>query len=110
MFKLEKIATVVWPVKVDVPADGGRTLSHTFDAVFSVLDQDEMDALVQECRGDDRKMLLRVIKGWSGVADEGGNTMPYSNQALERMVAIPYVRTALVRAFNKAIYGIGEKN
>jgi hypothetical protein len=110
MFVLEKIATVEWPVKVDVPADGGRTVTQAFSAVFAVLDDDEMAALTKECGGDDRKMLMQVVKGWSGVGDEAKHAIPFSVEALGRMTAIPYVRTAFVRAFNKAIYGIAEKN
>ena len=109
MFKLSKPDTVLWPVTVAIPVDGGRTCKATFDAEFKLLDQDEIDAALAASE-DDMAFLRDVIVGWNGVQDEDGNDLPYSEASCAQMVKIPYVRKALMKAFWDATLGAAEKN
>ncbi len=109
MFKLIQPETITWPVRVDVPVDGGRTRPATFDCEFRLGDQDWLDALVADT-GDDMTFLQRVVAGWSGVQDADGEDLPYSESACAQMVGIPYVRAAMLRAFWDAVTGARAKN
>lgn len=96
MFKLATKNTVLWPVTVNVPADGGGVAKHTMSVEFLVLPQDEMERAARE--GDD--LLARTVCGWKdgAVMDESGQAIAFSDEAKARLLNIPYVRTALFAA------------
>lgn len=113
MFKIKKDNRFWWPVKVDVPVDG-RHATHEFSAHFVLLDQDEIDETLggeyNEDESADRDLLRKVLVGWKQVANEDGNEIEFSDEARDRILKIPYVRIALVRAYFKAIAGRRQKN
>jgi len=109
MFKLEQPDTITWPVKVKIPANGGRTRKASFDAEFRLLDQDEIDATLADAV-DDIEFICRVTVGWSGVQDEDGDDLPFSHADCLFMAKIPYVRRAMMQAFWDATLGAAEKN
>lgn len=104
MFKLEKKPSITWPVTVQIPRDGGKTTKATFEAEFRLLDQDEFDRVYSE-GGTDRDLLARVLVGWSGVQDDAGGEMTFSDEARATLAAIPYVRQALVTAYLQCATG-----
>ncbi len=113
MFKLKEDKRFWWPVKVDVPVDG-RHATHKFQAHFLLLDQDEIDETLGGDYDDDdsadRDLLRKVLVDWKQVADEDGNAIEFSDEARDRLLRIPYVRVALVRAYFQAIAGRRKKN
>ena len=99
MFKLQKPESVKWPVEVNIPRDGGHTTKATFNAQFRIIDQDEFSGIYDQ-KGTDRDLISRVCVGWDQtVCDESGEPIPFSEEALDSMVNIPYVRTAMVKAY-----------
>lgn len=109
MFKLSDKTSVKWPVNVEIPQDGGKTLTSRFTVDFRLLDQDEIDALSSDARND-QEFLRGVILGWDGVADETGEPLPCTAVNITRLTKVPYVRRALLAAFFEAINGAARKN
>ncbi len=101
MFKLAAKKTITWPVTVHIPQDGGKTTAATFHAEFEVLDQDELNELVLE--GKD--MVSEVLVGWKGVADEQGGEIAYSAEEKKKLIAITYVRNAILTAYGEVQQG-----
>ena len=103
MFKLVPLdKPVKWPVKVNIPRDGGQTQNASFIAHFLVLRQDELADIQNEA---DFEWAKRVIVGWETVSDEDGNELPFSEEALERLIGITYVREAVQQAYYNCING-----
>lgn len=100
MFTLDQSETFDWPVKVQVP-ENGTHVEHTFTARFRRLDQATIDDLLD--RGD-ATFLRDALVGWDGV-QENDQDLPFSEEALSRMVNIPEVRIALIAAFFEARRG-----
>lgn len=108
MFKLSAKPSVAWPVTVNVPQDGGKVRTHTFEARFALLTQAEIDQAVGASRnGDENDDLLGLaLLGWSGVKEEDGETdVPFNDETKQQMLAIPYVRGGLLKAFFEATSG-----
>jgi hypothetical protein len=109
MFKIAKNSeTYTWPVEVQVPTNGGRFTTATFDAIFKVIPQSEIDAAIeaaQEGGNTDAALLGKVWLGWSGVLDEDDQPLGYSEDAKRALLDIPYVRIAVTRAYFASIRG-----
>lgn len=109
MFKLETERTFKWPVTVKVPVDGGEYATAPFDATFRLVSQEEID---QYTAGQisDRDFLKLNTVGWSGVQNADGSDLPFSQEALGRMIGIPYVRSAMMLSYLEAMAGSRRKN
>lgn len=108
MFKLVAVRTVNWPVVVNIPLDGGKTRPERFAAQYTLLSQDEQAEVLEQLSKDDAPddLLERVLCGWDeSVKDESGAPLPFTAQNKAAMLAIPYVRVALLRAYVQASTG-----
>lgn len=103
MFRIEKAKTVKWPTTVNIPRDGGRTTKATFNATFKLLEQDELDAIMQD--GGDREIGCAVLADWEGVANADGEPLAFSEEARDELMNIPYIRTAIVGAYFQCVSG-----
>lgn len=104
MFKRTELKKVWWPVTVGVPKDGGEVSRHTFDAELQMLKQSEFDAVYSD-GGNDLALVKRVLCNWRKYADEEGNDIPFSEEALNDALDTPYVRGAIVNAYLQASQG-----
>lgn len=98
--KLAAIKTVLWPVTISRPLDGGRVAAETFDVEFNVLKQDELEAIGS--RGED--LLAAVVNGWpkGPKADgEDGATVAFSPEAKTELLRTTYARTGLYSAYGE---------
>jgi len=110
MFKLEKIESVLWPVHVDVPCDGGTVDKKKFHVRWKVYDRDELGVVSARCK-DDVEFMAEVMTGFgTDVLDAAGQALPFTPENRDRAVRIPYVHVALVRSFYAAQKGVIEKN
>ncbi|SFK92021.1 hypothetical protein SAMN05216302_102112 [Nitrosomonas aestuarii] len=99
MFKVSKPQSVKWPVEVNTPRDGGGTTKGTFNVQFRILDDDEFSGIYDR-GGKDKDLLADVCVGWDQkLCDENGEPIPFSEEQLEALVKIPYIRTAMVSAY-----------
>lgn len=112
MFKLAQTPTYTWPVTIDQPADGGRTIQHTFDAVFKRVTQTEVDEMRRAIEAEELKnadMVRQVMVGWSGVEDADG-PVPFSQEALGKLLEVPMVSGSIVLALLHSLSGAKRKN
>jgi hypothetical protein len=111
--------TVIWPVVIEVPADGGTVTREKFSVTFEILPAvdaqkimtptseailaDMMDGVDSDSTVD---LLKRVIVGWNEV--EVGT--PFSAEGLDNMVTFPFARNGLLKAYGDAAQGRKAKN
>jgi hypothetical protein len=90
-----KDQTITWPVTVEVAADGGKTVKHTFTGIFKKLDEEEREALFKD--GEDDLALdstsasateaavdniLKVMTDWKQVVDEHKAPIDFNRDTL----------------------------
>ena len=113
MFKLAEKRTVVWPIWIPVPQDGGKVKRYEAKVEFEKIDQDEFDAIYSN-GGIDVDMLNRVVIGWpeGQFQDERGENIPPTDEGKERLFKITYVRNAFVAGYLQVMQGreAGRKN
>jgi len=102
VFKLAAVKSVKWPIDVPIPQDGGTVRKARFTAVFEMLPEGEYE----EVAALDGRVAERVLIGWEGIAPEDGQgETPYSEEAKTQLLAIPYVRLAVLKAYLQAQSG-----
>ena len=101
--KVRVVNSVVWPVTVFVPVDGGKTDEEKFYAKLKRLSPEENQELSLE--GD--KNILREIVQSVGV-DE--NNLSADKALLEEMFSVEYYRAGLFRAYQEFVGGVAVKN
>ena len=92
-----------WPVDVHVPGAGAQK----FTAAFEELGQDDLDRIAEGERAD-AELARRVLVGWSGVVDDTGAEVPFSDARRDALIARPYARYAIARGYYEAILGHGR--
>ena len=117
-FVLKQSNTYYWPVSFDLPIDGGRFERQSFDGEFKRLPQSVVGPMIGELDqlesiGDMSKITEAardVIVGWTGVTDDQGKDIPFSQTALDQILEIPMVNIAILKAFIDSIKGAKRKN
>jgi hypothetical protein len=105
MFKMQKQDTFKWPCIINVPKDGGGFSSHEMSAEFKLLEQSKIDVLLEQFKTADKDLLQTLLVGWTGVCDEEGNPMPFTDTSRDAFIDYPYVRTALLKGYFEATSG-----
>ena len=111
MFKLKKIPDVTLEVPIDVPGDHGKSSRHTIRVKYrllSVTEQKEVFEAPDHQRPTDDALMARDVLDILDVKDEAGEPMAYSEELLEQMMDIPYVRASLVKGWLRAQAGAPE--
>jgi hypothetical protein len=112
MFVLSKSGSYSWPVEIETPSSGGKHEKHSFDAEFKRLPQSKvkelLDSSVEE--NSDKPFVKAVMIGWKGIADEKGQEIPFSQEALEDLLEVPQAAKQIVFAYMKSIGGSKVKN
>lgn len=112
-FVLKQSDTYSWPVTFNVPVDGGRHDSQTFDASFKRKPQKWIRDIVKRIDADDvidTDVARQVLVGWSGVNDENGKEIPFSQKALDQLLEVPTLASAIVLAYFNSVAGVKVKN
>ena len=113
MFTISQKSTYSWPVAVEFPVDGGKTEKQTFDAEFKRLSQtriNEIRGLIERGEVTDTELAREVLAGWDGVNDANGDAVPFSERALEQLLDVPLVASAVVLSWLGSLTGIKRKN
>lgn len=106
MFKLKKTNTFSWPVRIKVPQDGGTFGVSEIALQFEQLPQEAFNDLVKAADMDFNAELLRkTVRGWEKVCEEDGTPIPFSDEALEQLLSIPWARNAAAEAYMEAVSG-----
>lgn len=121
-FVLKQSATYSWPVTLILPVDGGRREKHTFEGEFRRLPQTRINEIVRQARAmergrinedevlEDQDAAKEILVGWSGVVDDDGAEMPFTDKLLDQLLEIPTVAGQIVRAWFESLEVAKRKN
>ena len=110
-FVLKQTASYTWPVPLLIPVDGGRREKHSFDAEFKRLPQSRINEIAKLARAtelgrasedellDDKTAAKEILIGWSGITDDAGKDVPFSESALDQLLEIPTIAGQIIRAW-----------
>lgn len=114
-FKLAKTHRYWWPVKVRVPdpANAGQFLEQELRLELEPLPRDEVIAsqerlgelkTVREAIDHEVAEMLRVVRNWDGVVDDGG-TVPFSIEAFGAALQHSWFRAGVSEAMRASLNG-----
>ena len=121
-FVLKQSASYTWPVPLLIPVDGGRREKHSFDAEFKRLPQTRIDEIIRLARAIDAgkgeledeqvmaKIPCEILIGWSGISDDTGKEVPFSESALGQLLEIPTIAGQIVKAWFESMEVAKRKN
>jgi hypothetical protein len=110
-FVLKQSASYTWPVPLLIPVDGGRREKHSFDAEFKRLPQTRIDEIIRLARmieagkgePEDEQTMARIPRelliGWTGITDDAGKDVPFSESALDQLLEIPTIAGQIIKAW-----------
>ena len=123
-FVLKQSSSYSWPVTIRMPADGGKREKQSFEAEFKRLPQSriaEIQAQAQKMvkaaeAGEqlegisDVSVADEVLVGWSGILDEDGEEVPYSETNKAMLLEVPMLAASLVQAYFASLTDEKRKN
>jgi hypothetical protein len=105
--------TYRWPVVVEFPVDGGKFDKETFDAEFKRLPQDRLREIGEQVDNgtlSDLELLDQVLAGWSGIFDESGEEVPFTETNRKRILNVGLVAASIVAAWFESLAKGKRKN
>lgn len=112
-FVLKQSDSYVWPVAVELPADGGRHEKSTFDVEFKRVAQSRVNELVgggAEGVISDRAVCEELVIGFKGVTTDNSEELKFSQKNLGMLLDIPGLERAIVMAWVESLSGAKRKN
>ncbi len=109
MFRIVDNPEFTHSVEVQVPVDGGWK-AETLKARFRILPEAETDTGDLGAAEASKEYLRRVLVRLEDLVDEAGKALDYNDELRERVLALPHVRLALVRAYVRAQTRVVEGN
>ena len=122
MFVLKQTASYTWPVPLLIPVSGGRREKHSFDAEFKRLPQSRINEIAKLARAtelgrasedellDDKTAAREILIGWSGITDDSGKEVPFSEAALSQLLEIPTIAGQIIKAWFESMEVAKRKN
>ncbi|HLE57541.1 MAG TPA: hypothetical protein VJB15_10695 [Rhodothermia bacterium] len=104
MFVISQSETYTWPVRVEIPVDGGKFKTETFDGVFARLSRSKIQEILGREDSSDLDAAKELLKGWKGVHDDGGE-IPFSESARDKILDVPLVASAVIKAWIESLGG-----
>jgi len=104
-FVKRKATSYKWPVKIEVPLDGGSFEVQRMTVEFKRISQSQIEKFK-----DNRELLNEVIVGWSEYKDEKGTEIPFSSEELGYLVDDTTFLRAAGLAFFESLSGAPVKN
>lgn len=96
-FKIAKDPTFVTTATILVPTDEGE-IEQTLGVRFRVLPEETAELLPQE-------FLKRAILRLDDVVGDDGNQLPSSAELVDQVIALPFTRLPLIKAYWQALTG-----
>jgi len=121
-FVLKQSATYKWPVTIVIPIDGGQKERHTFDGEFKRLPQTRVNELVTQLQLQQRPDIdpdqilpaqdaaREILVGWSGIKDDSGEEIPFSETALNQVLEMQMVAAQIILAWFNSLEVAKRKN
>ena len=105
-FKVRKVSSYEWPVKVEVP-EKGRFKEETFTAIFRKVSRSQFNSLIEE---GDEALVDHILLGWKGVVDDDGDEIEFCDSIKAELVDDPLFLRGLITAFSDSVLGAQVKN
>ena len=103
MFKFIKDRVIKdWPADIKVALDGGKSSSHAITLDLNILPSTEYRELAGQ---GDKVVFEKILKGWSGIHDEEGNPLPFTDDNRDALAELPAFTQTVVRAYMQASSG-----
>jgi hypothetical protein len=120
-FVLKQSDSYSWPVPLLIPVDGGKKQKFSFDAQFKRLKHSRINQIIKQARAihfgreeedmlDDQEGVREILVGWSGVFDDDGNEVPFSESALLQLIEIQTVPGQIIKAWFDSMETSKQKN
>jgi len=118
MFKIDSGRHTKMAVKWPGLLEDGSRVENEVTLNIELVDRSDLLAQIRaESSADDpvesSEFFCKVVKGWDGVGDADGKPLPFSVDALKRLMEVPAFLPAAGEAYRDAwagISGIREKN
>lgn len=108
MFILAPVDQITTVVNVRVPQGGNRFKQADFEVTFKKLTVKESEAMWESLRAEqitEEATFKANILDIKGVKDLDSKDIPFSDELLEQLLDIEYVRTPLREAFTQVTMG-----
>lgn len=102
-----KATSYRWPVKTLHPTDGGVQIEETFDGVFRRVTRPEAQTLAEK---GDEALVRGVLIGWSGILDESGEELPFSEALRDELMEQQSFMRGVIEAFYQGVNGAKAGN
>lgn len=112
-----------WPLKITLPADGGKRVTESFTGVFAWVAQSRIEEIRRTVRlqglglGDDDQPQIddisaakEVLVGWADVLDDEGDEVPFSDRALDQLLQVPTVAGQIVKQWQQSLEAAKKGN
>ncbi|MFV0642917.1 MAG: hypothetical protein ACK5NN_00200 [Sphingomonadaceae bacterium] len=107
MFKISSDPKFTHDVKVMVPVDGGHS-EQSFKVTYRVVDADEMMDTA-DLEGQ-TALLRRIVCHMDDLIGEDKQKVEYSDDLRDRLIRVPYIRSALLQSYLRAVTKAREGN
>lgn len=103
-----------WTVRVPVPKDDDYVVVK-LPLQFEAVDQAELNRFrgiglaADQAVPSDVEIARRVVKGWPVLRNAEGSHVPFSEEALERVLKQPVMATAIVATYLAAMSGAAAR-
>ncbi len=105
MLKIVKNPEFTVPVKVLVPTGDRGQVEHQFKMRFRALTRTEEQQYDSFSAASTDEFLKRIVVGWEGLQDEDGTPLEFSDEALNMLIDLHYLRMGIMQAYTSAISG-----
>ena len=106
-FIRKKVASVRWPVTVEIPSDGGKFEKQLFNVTFKLLGRSEFTKLADK---GDVELLEAVLEGWDEIVDEDGTAVLFTAANRKGFLDDPYFCRGVIKAYLESLDGAQVKN
>lgn len=108
MFKLSTKTSYNRKINIKVPLDLGKFDKASFIVEFRLVPVSEIKDTLERAKNQeltDEDILKQNILGWEGVSDAEGESLPFTDNNLDQLLDIPYVRKPLMDALMEDMLG-----
>ncbi len=106
MFRLDETFSFSRDISVVLPSGE----EQSFVCCFRLLDEDCFAQQLADDNDPDRALMQVAVTGWQDIQNAQGKPYPFSQQNLQNLLDLPFVKRALARAYVEGIKGSLEKN
>lgn len=113
MFILELSKTYFQAVSLRLPTEDAKSKTVGFEAEFKRLSATEHTALMKRAKVEelsDADVAREIVVGWRQVRSASGDELPFSKEALERLLDVQGAGTAICAAYVASVSQAAGKN